>query len=470
MSEERLMVLTMLQEGKITSEEASKLLKALEELEMEEELELEEESYNHYKNITISSTSEEKQDNLFDKSPDTQFNHFSDKSKLEKLEKKLEKKAEKIDKWGDNFGESFGEKMESFGENFGEKMGRFGEEIAESATSITEKILKMVDGFVGDGGLNVFLGNYETVTENIDKNLSQTNYDHLEIRGLNGKIVLHSWEKESLSIKAKCSIKKSIYNKEQSIYEILEQDNKLLFKPRYSNGIGTSLEVYIPSDKFQKIYLLTTNGRIEAKELHSKELILDTTNGSIRIQEIFSDRIIASSNNGTIDINDIHSSKVELETSNAIINVKDTSCDDLVASTRNGRILVTDAQSNIVSLTSSNASIRVEDCITSHVIVKTSNSGIKISDLETSNLSKVEAYTSNSSIEISIDDNSKSYNIDAQTTMGRIDAEIPNLVYDLNKQHSPGKQKILAHSGNSNNVENQIHIIASTSNGSIKIN
>ncbi|TAH59825.1 MAG: hypothetical protein EWM50_07370, partial [Gottschalkiaceae bacterium] len=302
-----------------------------------------------------------------------------------------------------------------------------------------------------------------------DKDLSLNSSTFLEIRGVNGKIVLHSWEEEMIRINAKCSIKKSIYDKNQSVYELVEQDNRLLFKPKYNNGIGTSLEVYIPSNKFQKIYLLTTNGRIEARELSPKELILDTTNGSVRIQEIYSDRIIASSNNGTIDINDIHSNKVELETSNATINVDDTFCENLVASTRNGRISVTDTQSNIISLTSSNASIRLEDCVTSHVIAKTSNSGIKISDLETSSLRKLEAYTSNSSIEISIDDNSKSYDIDAQTSMGRLDVQIPDLVYEINKQHSPGMQKILAHSINSENIQNQIHIIASTSNGSIKI-
>lgn len=53
--------------------------------------------------------------------------------------------------------------------------------------------------------------------------------------------------------------------------------------------------------------------------------------------------------------------------------------------------------------------------------------------------------------------------------MGRIDVGIPNLIYDLNKQSNPGKQKILAHSAYDTEDDNQINITASTSNGSIRI-
>lgn len=77
MSEERLMVLTMLQEGKITSEEASRLLKALEELEMEEELEIEDELYNQNKFIADNSIDEEKQENLGNEGTATKFDKSS---------------------------------------------------------------------------------------------------------------------------------------------------------------------------------------------------------------------------------------------------------------------------------------------------------------------------------------------------------------------------------------------------------
>lgn len=485
-SEERLMVLTMLQEGKISSDEASKLLKALEELEMEEELEREEELYNFNKPKRDYNTDDEKYTDFIHDDKLKEANKSKEKMIADKIEK-LGKKAEKMERFGDNFGEkmddigenfgekmenwgeNFGEKMGNWGENFGEKMGKVGEELAEGATSITEKVLKLVDNFIGDGSFNMFLGNYETINETIDKNISTIDSPIIEIHGANGKIVLHSWEEENIHIKARCSIKKSIYDKSQSVYEVIDQNNKLIFKPRYTNGIGTSLEVYIPSKEYEKIFLLTSNGRIEADEISTKELVLDTTNGSIKVGEINSNRIIACSNNGAITAEYIDSKKIELETSNSTINVHGTNCEDIVATTKNGRIFINDVQSKSMSLTSSNSSIKVEDSISSSILAKTSNSSIKINDIETSILQKVEAYTSNSSIEIYIDDHNKAYNIDAQTSMGRIDVEIPNLIYDLNKQHSPGKQKILAHSAKSSDIENQINIIASTSNGSIKI-
>ncbi len=503
-SEERLMVLTMLQEGKISSDEASKLLQALDELEIEEELQscCKTDLYYDEDNDMdeqIPNSEERYTGFIHDK------NEYTDSSakkvttnKIEALEKKLEKKAEKMerlsesldkemdtfgqkmDDWGENFGEDFGEKMgawgESFGEkmgnwgeNFGEKMGKVGEELAESATSLSEKVLKMVDSFIGDGSFGIFPGSYENINETIDRNILNIDSPILEIHGTNGKIILHSWEEDNIRIKARCSIKKSIYDKSQSVYEVMEQNNKLVFKPRYTNGIGTSLEIYVPSKEYEKIFLLTSNGRIEADKINTKELILDTTNGSIKTSNISSNRIIACSNNGTITTEYIDSKKIELETSNATINVQGINCENIIATTKNGRIAFMDVQSKEMILTSSNASLRVEDCMASSITAKTSNGSIKVSDIETSTLRKIETYTSNSSIEMKIDDYNKAYNIDAQTSMGKIDVEIPNLIYDLNKQNSPGKQKILAHSAYNTEIENQINLIASTSNGSIKI-
>lgn len=499
-SEERLMVLTMLQEGKITSEEASKLLQALDELEIEEEL------HDHNENISAHDKYDDNEVELpHENDKYTGFIHEGDESnhsikdeklssKFEKLEKKLEEKSKKLDHLGDKidkkmarlgdevdknaedfgekmgaWGENFGEKMGNWGESFGEKMGRVGEELAESATSITEKVLKMVDGFIGEGSFGIFPGSYETIIETIERNLLKVDSPILEIHGVNGKIILRSGEGDNIRIKAKCSVRKSVYDKSQPVYEVIEQDNKLVFKPRYNSGIGTSLEVYVPSFPYDKIFLLTSNGRIETSDVKTNELVLDTNNGPIKAQDVSSSRVIACTNNGTIAIGDIDAKEIELVTSNASINVEDANCENLVATTRNGRINIIDAQSNEMILTSSNSSIKVEDSVVSAIFSKTSNGSIKIIDIETSNLRKVESYTSNASIEINLDDHNKAYNIDAQTSMGRIDVGIPNLIYDLNKQSNPGKQKILAHSAYDTEDDNQINITASTSNGSIRI-
>lgn len=490
MSEERLMVLTMLQEGKITNEEASKLLQALDELEIEEEL------HNHNRDLSTHDNSIVKASHTNEKytgfiHEENKFDHnikgekFS--NKFEKLEKKLEEKSKKLDRIGDSiekkietwgegigekaeaWGESFGEKMGNWGESFGERMEKVGEEIAESATSITEKVLKMVDGFLGEGSFGIFPGSYETITETIERNILGLDSPILEIHGANGKIILSSDEGDNIRIKAKCSIKKSVYNRNQPVYEVIEQDNKLVFKPRYNSGIGTSLEVYVPSFYYDKIFLLTSNGRVQISDVKTNELILDTSNGPIKVEDISSSRVIACTSNSTITLGDIDAKEIELVTSNASINVEDTNCENLVATTRNGRINILDTQSNEMILTSANSSIKVEDSAASVIFSKTSNGSIKIIDIETSNLRKVESHTSNSSIEINIDDHNKAYSIDAQSSMGRIDVGIPNLIYDLNKQSSPGKQKILAHSAYDTESSNQISIIASTSNGSIRI-
>lgn len=494
MSEERLMILTMLQEGKITSDEASSLLQALDEYESrqafreltentldgknDEQDQSDDESTNFSddKEVAILSTNETSSDKKENPKSSTSENNRNPKDSKDFLDEKFDNIGEKFDKLGDKLGNTFdklGDKLGAWGENIGEKAEDWGENIGEKAgawgENIGDRVLKLVDKFLGDSNaFDFFLSSHETFTEELEKNIDNIDSPIVEIHGVNGKIILYSAETNSIKMNAKCSIKKSIkYDK--PIYEIIEEDNKIIFKPRFTSGIGTNLEVYLPLKKYEKIHLTTSNGRIETKEITADTLILNTTNASTFIDNIKTNRIVATTTNASITAKNIFSENIQLDTSNSSITVKDNICECLNASTKNGRISIMNLEADDATLTTSNSSIRVDDCIVSNIVTKTSNSSIKFYDISTKSLNRIEARTSNSSIEINIEDHKKSYNIDAKTSLGRINIEIPNLIYDLNEQQSLGRQRILAHTANINESEKPIDIIAATNNGSIRI-
>lgn len=494
MSEERLMILTMLQEGKITSDEASSLLQALDELESKQafkeqsgntlneniddqiQSDNEDTSFNDDKELAVLSTNETSSDKKENPKSSTSENNRNPKDSKDFLDEKFDNIGEKFDKLGDKLGNTFdklGDKLGAWGENIGEKAEDWGENIGEKAgawgENIGDRVLKLVDKFVGNGkALDFSLSNYETFNEKIEKNIDYLDSPIIEVRGINGKITLNSADDNNIKMYAKCSIKKSIeYDK--PIYEMFEEENRIIFKPRLTNGLGTNVEVYLPLKKYERIQLITSNGRIETKEITADNLILNTNNGSVVVDDIKSNKILVSTNNGSITAKNIFSENIQLDTSNSSINIQDTTCECLNAATRNSKISIMSVEANEANLTTSNSPIRVDDCIVSNIVTKTSNSSIKFYDISTKSLNRIEARTSNSSIEINIEDHKKSYNIDAKTSLGRINIEIPNLIYDLNEQQSLGRQRILAHTANINESEKPIDIIAATNNGSIRI-
>ncbi len=410
-----MMILTMLEEGKISSDEASKLIEALDDSEFKETI-----------SSNIKKSNDEKEKKLNTKEVST--------------EQKIEEKTENL-----------------------------GESIENNTNSIADKIVNAVDNFLEKGNFMNLFGGYETVVENLEKTLPSDFNKTLEFNGINGRIILKPWDKNELYVKATSNIKKNIYDGKSQIYEIIEDDNKIIFKPRYTSGIGIKLEVSIPDNKYQKIILSTTNGKIDVSDIKSKEILCNTSNASINISDFYGDNLIANTKNGKVGLYSIKSEKIQIRTSNASALLENIVSKDIDSTTKNGKSTLIKVISNSIVTTTSNSSINLDNVEASSIIAKTSNGKVYTYDLKTENLNHIDLRTSNSSIDLS----SKSFNkpicINAKTSMGRMDINVPKLVYDVNNQNQLGSKTILAHSIDYTK-DNGIEIILTTSNGSIRIN
>jgi len=309
--------------------------------------------------------------------------------------------------------------------------------------------------------------NHETVTEILEKNISSTSSPVLEFEAINGKISLTPWSEDRILVKAICQVKKTHYTPEEKIYEIIEKDNKLIFKPKYTSNIGTRLEISIPNKEYEKINLITSNGRIEVKDLNSRILLCDTTNSSISIIDVSSKDIKATTKNGRILLEDTKAEIIKLTTTNSSVLLSDVTSSSIDVVTNNGKITGSDVASIILNLKTSNAPINIQDCKSKSVYAKTSNGTITVEDIDTSSMDSLELVTSNSKVDVGFTDKNSLFNIDAVTSMGHIDINIP-LVYEINKQQQLGSKRIKGHSPNSNGKEVIVNI--TTSNGSININ
>ncbi|EOD00041.1 DUF4097 family beta strand repeat-containing protein [Caldisalinibacter kiritimatiensis] len=388
--EERMMILNMLQEEKISSEEAAKLLDALDESETKETNEL-------------INTAVNKTDNMSNKKNNTQQNSQSFEQKIESIVDKIENKTE----------------------NLGSKMEKLGVDLAESTTSIAERIVDLVNNINFDG---LTFGNYKTVTETLEKDISNIANPAFEFIGVNGKVSISSWNKNKVFVKATCQIKGNKLENLSEIYEIVENDDIISFRPKYNN-LGAKLEVFVPQKEYRKINVLTTNGKIILEGINTKNILCDTTNSSI-----------------------------------FLTNVKSQ---DINLFTKNGKISLQNAEGDNAVLSTSNNYILVERCNIKSIKATTSNGSIKGYSIPTNYSQYLELTTSNGKIDISFTDTKANFVVDAKTSMGNIKVGFP-LIYEVNDQNNLGRKRITGYS--KDNSDKYIRIKASTSNGSININ
>lgn len=344
MKEERLLILSMLTEGKITVEEATQLLGALDD---------------KGDNREKDSNKGKKKDTQDDKSK--RLSHMT---------------------------------------------------FEEIGSDIGNAVTNMIDGLKDMGAPFGFTFNSETITLDLEEDLSAIENPILDLKSINGAVNLNLWDKETISIKVTCDYKNGLLDIDSEFYKFYVEGDKVVFVPMYNKDISIKLDVFMPNKDY-------------------KEIILYTTNGKIQINEVNVDKLNCITNNGSIISNKVVAEDVSMATRNGKIEAMDISAVELDLSTSNGRIT----------------------CY--HTDINRSK--------------KVSLATSNGSITSTIDALVKGAHFDLDTSMGSVNLDLPNMTSINRDQGFTGNKKTIAHNSNYDENGENLEYTATTSNGSIKI-
>ncbi len=298
-----MMILSMLEEGKITSEEAIRLLEAIEE--------------------TETSIGEEE---------------FKEKDKTVDMEKAKVKMKE----------------FEKVIKEQGKKVGNLG---ADLGNKISGFFNEMMDG----NSPKILLGGYESMNTSLEKNISHIESPIIDFKSVNGNISVENWEKDHMLIKINCQYKNGLLDERDTFYDFYEEGNRLVFLPEISSNIMINLNVYLPDKSYDKILLNTTNGKIQISNFNMNKLQCNTTNASISAKDIVAQDILIGTKNGRIDVEDINSNDLTLSTVNGRVLLSNVITDDVSATTSNGSIDGKNINSEYIKFTTSNGKIILMD-------------------------------------------------------------------------------------------------------------
>ncbi len=358
MKEERLLILKLLKEGKVTEEEAEKLLAALEEK----------------KASTTFKTAKRKVDESLGSAEET-FQH--------------KRKAFKED-----FEESFEEledKFEDFGEDFSKKMNRLGSLIAHTSTSVADKILHSVEEALESQEFQQYdvFTKKETFHETLEVPITDlTNY-RVQVSSLNGKVKVESWEKDCIKLKAKIQMNAEDYQEERLIYEAHLDAECLEFSPRIEKGFYSFLTLYLPKILFDSLKVDNRNGSVFIEDFEGKHLEVHTQNGSIQL----------------------HRSSIQelgkLKTKNSKILLHRVHGGELIVQTKNGKILGDVLDARILDFKTSLGSIGLDELAyhrMEQLHLQTTNGHLKVFDPLPDNCGiRILAQTKNGVIELGTD-------------------------------------------------------------------
>ena len=397
LSEEKMMILKMLQEGKISTEDAAKLLEALER------------GARQTPNENTSTKQQRPQQNYNDE---------------------IAKMRDRINDWKSDFKKSYDQKdFDRMVDEFSTKAEKIGKNVAATTFGFVDKMVDFVSSVVDTGNFNIF-GNMGVIEKNFEAEANDGM--DLDLEGLNGQIFIKKHQESKIIIKSK--IRSLLADAENTIV-YSDTGNAISLKINKTPNLSVSHEIFIPSVKFNKIRIETSNGRIYVEDSASGEFESISKNGSIDLMGVSSDKISVSTRNAKISLNYVAGKDIDINTNNSLIDVKNIKAGMFKAATTNGRILVENVQN-------------ITDIPEAVITLKTTNGDIKanINDMD-----------------------NKAYKVKAQTTNGNVNLLIPELVYhNTNRQGGCGNF-VEAESSGYDNHPQKVNINAETVNGYIEI-
>lgn len=407
-NEEKMMILKMLEEGKISSDDAIKLLDAIES-----------KGTNISTRRHIIDVSKEKlsQINFND-----EVNNLKNKLSYWKNEFKNSAK-EKIE--FDNDSEKFDKTIEEFSH----KIEKLGKNVKESSLDIADKISDFVGSFIESRNFE-FFSNVKA-KEKIFIFDNVTEETNLNVEAINGHILLQKHSDNNILIKTWI---KSPYVEHNDAIKYDKSPNSVDLTVKKGFNVSVSHEIFLPDILINSIKLNTINGRISLLDISSKT-------------------ILAFSKNAVIDLIGVKSEKIKLSTRNARIQMSYVFSNILDLETLNGSINIHHSKSQNMNLTSTNGRLVIDN----------------VYNISTDEIMKIDLNTSNAPIKIRMSNfDDTGYIIKASTTSNQINVFIPELNYATQSE----KEDLSLVEAKSLDFENKlikVDIHASTTNGIIEI-
>ena len=297
--EEKMLILKMLQEGKITAEEAHKLLES----------------------ISANATGFESDTRRYDKK-------FEDK--MQGLQQKASKVAEKLGNSLNSSAEKFGSNSEKFGDDFAKRMESFGSDIADSAVKFSDKLVNYLGNFIDVGNDKYqYIKNYiYPLADNAEISIDTSNF---------AVIVSPTTESDLMvNLYVNSSIPNLVLDE---FFKVDQVNNNFSFKTQFPSRTWGKVEVLVPKH-LNTLNIVTTNGKCELNDITADNIVPNTSNSKISLLNCQSKTLKVSTSNGKIIVADTSSDFADFNTSNGKIEIANCKFDKLDAKTSNGAIVL----------------------------------------------------------------------------------------------------------------------------------
>lgn len=306
---EKMTILKMLEQGKISAEEASKLLNAC-------------------SGAGVSQESSKTNTNSYQKTNSKVYGHEGNSNNSNNTGGYNTSHRDFND-----FASEIGKKFETFTKDMEPKIHKFTEVIAEKTTSVADKISKsFAESTPRTTARPVVSSMRPGNSVSYEYKITEGGND-LNLIGIKGDISIKGYNGDKLSGNIFYKLKRS-----GSSIKIMNLGNKYFADYNEDEFEIVSIDALIPDRLFKNIRVQTYSGNIIVENIMCDELFISNSNSNITVKNVNSQNIKIEGNNGKLSFNNINAVNASIENFNGDVESYDVDISNMKLESFNAKI------------------------------------------------------------------------------------------------------------------------------------
>jgi|GEM_PF-325814 len=240
--------------------------------------------------------------------------------------------------YGESLAEELARKFGGFMRNMEPKFQKFAENFAEKTVSAADSISRTV---AAPQPASATRGpdRAPTVARGGVERLFELTVDgpgsELSLSSLNGPVLVKGYNGDRISAKVFY-----VPNRGGAAIDLIKLGQKYYLHYDENDFSMVSIDVFLPERLFDNIRLSAVNGAMTVGTLRAANVKLETLNGQTDISQISADNLIVECNNGALRLQDVAAGRASVENFNGPIHALNTDVAQMKLSTFNGAVSV----------------------------------------------------------------------------------------------------------------------------------
>ena len=300
---EKMTILNMLQNGKITADEASRLLSSIEEKGSRP-------------------------------APDRTATPTADSGAMSNDGRHEASGSRPASGSGVDFDE-LGRKFAAFAKDLEPKIQKATEIVAEKTVSIADKISDTISKTIEFDSSSAHRSSPLAGTERHIELPVEGGYNELDLAGLNGEVNIKGYNGDKISADIRFKAKRG-----KAAIDLMKLGGKYYLNYEEDNFEFVSIDAYVPADKFKMVNISDINGNIDISGLNCEQLKISSANGQAALSGLAANVIKAESGNGRLTLSDITANEAIFEHFNGAVEAWGLDVEKLALTNFNGGVAV----------------------------------------------------------------------------------------------------------------------------------